>query len=106
MRDVVALVGGRRASYLMVGEGRTTMMFPGGPGFAADYMRPDADLFADVLHSFLVDPHGSGQSSPPASPADYAPEGHARFYEEVRSALGLTGVTVLGHSFGAITVLV
>lgn len=36
-------------------------------------------------------------------PAAYTPEGHARFYEEVRAALGLREVAVLGHPFGAIT---
>jgi proline iminopeptidase len=81
-------------------------MFPGGPGFAADYMRPDAELVADQLQSFLIDPHGSGRSSPPADPSGYTPEGYARFYEDVREALGLEKVVVVGHSFGAITGLV
>lgn len=103
MVEVVALPGGRRASYQVVGSGRPTLMFPGGPGFGADYMRPDAELLADRLQSFLIDPHGSGQSSPPDDPSAYTPEGHARFYEEVRAALGLREVAVLGHSFGAIT---
>lgn len=106
MSEIVALPGGRRASYQVVGQGQPTLMFPGGPGFAADYMRPDAELLADGLQSFLIDPHGSGQSTPPVDPGDYTPEGHARFYEEVRRALGLRKVIVLGHSFGAITGLV
>jgi len=80
-------------------------MLPGGPGFAAAYMRGDADLFADTLQSFLIDPHGSGDSTAPRDPADYSPEGHARFYEEVREALGLDKVVVLGHSFGGTTAL-
>jgi proline iminopeptidase len=80
-------------------------MFPGGPGFAASYMRRDAELFADTLQSFLVDPHGSGASTPPMDPAGYSPEGHARFYDEVRQRLGLDVVCVLGHSFGATTAL-
>ena len=55
---------------------------------------------------FLPDrPHGSGSSTPPVSPAGYSPEGHARFYEEVRQALALPEVVVLGHSFGATTAL-
>lgn len=41
----------------------------------------------------------------PASPDGYSPEGHARFYEEVRQALALPEVVVLGHSFGATTAL-
>jgi pimeloyl-ACP methyl ester carboxylesterase len=80
-------------------------MLPGGPGFAAAYMRGDAELFADTLQSFLIDPHGSGDSTAPKDPADYSPEGHARFYEEVRQALGLDRVVVLGHSFGGTTAL-
>ena len=42
---------------------------------------------------------------PPPDPASYSPEGHARFYEGVRRALGLSKVVVLGHSFGATTAL-
>jgi proline iminopeptidase len=80
-------------------------MLPGGPGFAAAYMRPDAELFADTLQSFLIDPHGSGDSTAPKNPADYSPEGHARFYDEVSEALGLDQVVVLGHSFGGTTAL-
>lgn len=80
-------------------------MFPGGPGFAAKYMRGDAELFSGALRTFLIDPHGSGGSSVPEDPADYSPEGHARFYDEVRTALGLSRVVVFGHSFGATTAL-
>ena len=76
-------------------------MFAGGPGFAASYMTGDAELLSDTLQSYLIDPHGSGSSTPPADPADYSPEGHARFYEEARQALGLPRAVVLGHSFGA-----
>jgi proline iminopeptidase len=101
----VELGGGRRASYEVIGDGPPAMMLPGGPGLACAYMRSTAELFADVWQSYLVDPHGSGDSSPPSSPDDYSPEGHARFYDEVRSALGLEAVTVVGHSFGATTAL-
>jgi proline iminopeptidase len=80
-------------------------MFAGGPGFSAAYMNGDAELLSDVLCSYLIDPHGSGSSTPPADPADYSPEGHARFYEQVRQALALPEVTVVGHSFGATTAL-
>jgi proline iminopeptidase len=95
----------RRATFEVIGQGFPALMLPGGPGFAAGYMRGDAELFADVLRIHLVDPHGSGGSTPPADPSDYSPEGHARFYEDVRRALGLGPVVVFGHSFGATTAL-
>jgi proline iminopeptidase len=103
--QVAALPGGRAASYEVIGGGRPALMFAGGPGFSASYMNGDAELLADVLCSYLIDPHGSGSSTPPADAADYSPEGHARFYEQVRQALGLPEVVVLGHSFGATTAL-
>ena len=103
--QIVGLAGGRTASYEVIGSGRPALMFAGGPGFSAAYMNGDAQLLSDQLCSYLIDPHGSGSSTPPADPADYSPEGHARFYEQVRQALALAEVVVLGHSFGATTAL-
>ena len=103
--QTVELGSGRQATYEVIGEGAPTLMFAGGPGFASRYMRSTAELFADVLQSHLIDPHGSGGSTAPADPADYSPQGHARFYEDVRVALGLGPVTVFGHSFGGTTAL-
>jgi proline iminopeptidase len=105
MTQIVALPGGRAASYEVIGSGRPALMLAGGPGFSASYMNGDAELLSEVLCSYLIDPHGSGSSTPPADPADYSPEGHARFYEEVRQALALPEVVVLGHSFGGTTAL-
>jgi proline iminopeptidase len=103
--ETIDLGGGRRATYEVVGDGLPAIMLPGGPGFASAYMRGDAELFRGSLRSHLIDPHGSGGSTPPADPGDYSSEGHARFYEEVRRALGLGPVVVFGHSFGATTAL-
>jgi len=101
----VDLGGGRQATYEVIGSGPPALMLPGGPGFSSAYMRGTARLFDDVLESYLIDPHGSGGSTAPSDPADYSPEGHVRFYEQVRAALGLGRVTVFGHSFGATTAL-
>jgi pimeloyl-ACP methyl ester carboxylesterase len=96
----VELQHGRQATYDIIGGGESALLFPGGPGAAASYMRRDAELLSDTFTCYLIDPHGSGGSTPPGSPEGYSPEGHARFYNEVRAALGLEHVTVLGHSFG------
>ena len=85
----------------------------GSPRYAAGWPRPFGAIHAWYCRavscrwfaSYLVDPHGSGGSSAPADPASYSPEGHARFYEEVRAALGLDEVILIGHSFGATTAL-
>jgi proline iminopeptidase len=102
---LIGLTDGRQASYDVIGTGRPTLMLPGGPGLGAEYMRDQAELFADTLESYLIDPHGSGRSTPPRDTSAYSPEGHAAFYDEVRQALGLGDVLLLGHSFGATTAL-
>jgi proline iminopeptidase len=101
----VDLGAGRRATYEVIGEGEPALMLPGGPGLAAGYMRSTAELFSDTWRSYLIDPHGSGGSTPPADPAQYSPAGHVEFYEQVREALGLPALTVVGHSFGATTTI-
>jgi pimeloyl-ACP methyl ester carboxylesterase len=103
--QTIELSGGRRATYQVIGSGEPALMLPGGPGLAASYMRSTAELFADRWQSYLIDPHGSGGSTPPADPAQYAPEGHVAFYDEVRETLGLPALPVIGHSFGATTAL-
>ena len=103
--ETVTLGDGRQATYEVIGHGSPALMLPGGPGFASRYMRGTAELLADFLQIYLVDPHGSGGSTPPKQQNDYSPEGHARFYEEVRAALGLSQMAVIGHSFGATTAL-
>jgi proline iminopeptidase len=105
VEQVIGLADGRQASYEVIGTGRPTLMLPGGPGLGAEYMYDHAELFADTLESYLIDPHGSGRSTPPREASAYSAEGHAAFYHEVRQALGLGDVLVLGHSFGATTAL-
>jgi proline iminopeptidase len=105
LRDTVELGDGRRAAYEVVGEGDPILYFQGGPGFSASLLRDEAALLADRFAVYLIDPHGSGGSSPPADPSLYDHIGHARFYDEVRRALGLGEVTAMGISFGSIVAL-
>ncbi|HEY7874883.1 MAG TPA: alpha/beta hydrolase [Actinomycetota bacterium] len=101
----VSLPGGARASYEVVGRGQPLLCFPGGPGFPSIIVREDAELLADHFEVYLVDPPGTGASTPAAAPEDYSHLGHARFYDEVRRALGLGTVTIHGVSFGAVCAL-
>lgn len=97
---------GRTATYEVVGGGEEPLLFfPGGPGFGAMIVRDDAELFAEHFTVYLIDPHGSGGSSPPVDPDEYSPQGTARWYEDVRQALGLGSVNVGGQSFGSLTAL-
>jgi proline iminopeptidase len=105
LSDSVELAQGRRASYEILGHGEPLLYFQGGPGFSASLLRSEAQLLADRFAVYLIDPHGSGGSTPPADTSQYDHIGHARFYDEVRRALGLEQVSVMGISFGAVVAL-
>lgn len=100
MSETIELGDGRRATYHVLGSGEPLLSFMGGPGFPAILNLPDAELLQDRFTVYLIDPHGSGGSTPPENPSDYDHLGHARFYDSVRRALGLDRVTVEGTSFG------
>jgi proline iminopeptidase len=101
----VDLGNGRRAAYEVIGEGSPLIYFQGGPGFSAALLRDEAQLLADQFAVHLIDPPGSGGSTAPSDPAQYDHLGHARFYEEVRVALGIGPATIMGSSFGGIVAL-
>lgn len=103
--ESVELPDGGRAAYEVVGRGEPLLYFQGGPGFSASLLRDDAELLADRFALHLIDPHGSGGSTPPADPARYDHVGHAQFYDSVRRAIGLERVSVMGHSFGSLVAL-
>ena len=102
---VVELTDGRQASYQVVGSGWPALMLAGGPGLGAAFRYHHAELFTDTPESYLIDPHGSGRSTSPRDASVYSPEGHAVFYDEVRHALDLGEVLLLGESLGATTAL-
>lgn len=98
--QTVQLDDGRKATYEVVGSGEPAIWFEGGPGFNAAMGRADCQLLGDRFECYLIDAHGTGGSTPPLDPLDYFADGTARFYDEVRRALGLGPVTLLGHSWG------
>ena len=80
LADRVDLGGGREASYEVIGAGPPLLYFQGGPGFSAALLRPEAQLLADHFAVYLIDPAGSGESTPPSDSSQYDHIGHAHFY--------------------------
>jgi pimeloyl-ACP methyl ester carboxylesterase len=98
--ETIELGEGRRATYEVVGEGEPAIWFEGGPGFNAALGRGDCEVLAGRFRCHLVDPPGTGGTTPQREPRGYGLRGTAAFYEEVRVALGLGRATLLGHSWG------
>jgi pimeloyl-ACP methyl ester carboxylesterase len=105
LSESIELGDGRRAAYEVIGHGEPLLYFQGGPGFSANLLRDDAGLLGDRFAVHLIDPHGSGGSTPPADRARYDHIGHARFYDEVRRSLGIDRATIMGWSFGGTVAL-
>jgi proline iminopeptidase len=96
----VAVEGGQVA-YRVYGTGsRALLCLHGGPGCPIPYLDSIADLASDDLRVILYDQLGCGESEAPDDPALWTMERFVRELEQVRSALDLGRIDLLGHSFG------
>jgi proline iminopeptidase len=86
--------------YKIVGRGAPLMIVHGGPGASHDYFLPWLLPLMRSNKLVFIDERGSGRSSKMADPKQYTLENIAEDVEEVRQALGLGKISLLGHSFG------
>jgi pimeloyl-ACP methyl ester carboxylesterase len=92
----------RRFEWEEVGRGDPMLWIEGGPGFPAHLARPDAALFARWFKVHLVNAPGCGRTAAPDRREQYDLANHVEFFDDVRRALGLGPVTLVGHSWGAL----
>lgn len=102
--NLLSLPDGSVAEWEAIGEGPPLLWIEGGPGLPAHLARPDLDLLADRFRGYLVNAPGNGQSSPPVG-GDYSLDAAVRYFDAVRTALGLERFTVMGHSWGGLVAL-
>lgn len=99
-------VTGGRVWYQIVGSGEATplLVLHGGPGIPHDYLEPLADL-AEERPVVFYDQLGCGKSERPDDVSLWRIERFAEEVGQVRQALGLTQVHLLGHSGGTMVAL-
>jgi pimeloyl-ACP methyl ester carboxylesterase len=95
---------GRRLEYATSGDGPVLVCHPGGPGFSSRYFA-DLSGLADVRNLVLLDPRGTGGSSPAPDPSGYDIEHYVADVEELRLHLGLERFELLGHSHGGVVAM-
>jgi proline iminopeptidase len=95
-------VEGGRVWYRIVGSGSATplLLLHGGPGAPSVYLNPLEGVSADRPVIFY-DQLGSGQSDRPADNSLWTVDRFVRELGDVREALGLEHVHILGHSWGS-----
>ncbi len=94
-------VHGGRVFYRVFGSGDAVPLLAlhGGPGFPHDYLEPLAAL-ADERPVVLYDQLGSGRSDRPDDLGLWRMERFVQELGQVRAALGMERVHLLGHSWG------
>jgi proline iminopeptidase len=95
-------VDGGRVWYEIRGEGDAIplLCLHGGPGFCHDYLESLFDL-ADDRPVVMYDQLGCGNSERPGDPSLWIAERHVIELRQVRDALGLDRVHLLGQSWGS-----
>lgn len=88
--------------YKIVGRGAPLMIVHGGPGASHDYLLPYLLPLARNNKLVFIDERGSGRSEKLQDVSQYTVENMAEDVEEVRQALGLGKVSLLGHSYGGV----
>lgn len=93
------LSDGSMFTYAVAGQGPPMIGMPGGPGVSAGYLHSFAEPLLDRFTWYLVDPPGTGGSSPVD---DYSIGAHVAFYRRALDAFGFDRAHVFGHSYSGI----
>lgn len=88
--------------YTTIGRGAPLLIVHGGPGASHDYFLPYLLPLARYNKLIFIDERGSGRSEKLADPAGYTVENMVEDVEDVRIALGLGKISLLGHSYGGV----
>jgi pimeloyl-ACP methyl ester carboxylesterase len=99
---------GATIGYVALGASaapRTLICHPGGPGMSGAYFGDLCGLPSERVRVVLLDPRGTGTSSPPID-GRYELEDYATDIDELRDHLGLERIDLLGHSHGGFVAMV
>ncbi|MGC1106791.1 MAG: proline iminopeptidase-family hydrolase [Candidatus Acidiferrales bacterium] len=93
---------GEMIYYMIVGRGAPLFIVHGGPGASHDYFLPYLLPLARHNELVFIDERGSGRSQQLSDPSGYTVENMVEDVEDVRTALNLGKITLLGHSYGGV----
>lgn len=88
--------------YKTFGQGDPLLIVHGGPGASHDYFLPYLLPLARTNRLIFIDERGSGQSQKLEDTSAYTVESMVEDVEDVRLALDLGKISLLGHSYGGV----
>ena len=88
--------------YKTLGQGKPLVILHGGPGASHDYLLPYLLPLARENRLIFIDERGSGRSQKLEDPTGYTVENMVEDVEDVRQALDLGKISLLGHSCGGV----
>jgi proline iminopeptidase len=100
IRDGFIDANGVMLYYMSTGRGQPLLIVHGGPGASHDYFLPYLLPLARHHRVIFIDERGSGRSQKLQDPSGYTIENMVEDVEQVRQALGLGKISLLGHSYG------
>jgi proline iminopeptidase len=90
--------------FLALGKGSPLVIVHGGPGASHDYFLPYLLPLARNHRLIFIDERGSGRSQRLQDLSQYTVEAMVEDLEDVRVALNLGKIDLLGHSYGGVLV--
>ncbi|HWX53326.1 MAG TPA: proline iminopeptidase-family hydrolase [Verrucomicrobiae bacterium] len=88
--------------YKILGRGAPLLIVHGGPGASHDYLLPHLLPLARTNRLIFIDERGSGRSQKLEDASQYTVENMVEDVEDVRQALGLGKISLMGHSYGGV----
>ncbi len=95
-------IDGYQINVETLGKGDPIFFFAGGPGNSHDYMQGNFGQYHLTHQVVFIDMLGRGMSDDAKHPNEYSVENDVHITEEVRKALKLRKISLVGHSYGTV----
>jgi proline iminopeptidase len=98
MEDHSVSLNGVDLHYRTIGDGPVLFLVPPGWGVGSNYLQRAFSSLAELFRLAFIDTRGSGLSGRPADPTHMGSVDMANDLEALRMHLGLSEISILGHS--------
>lgn len=95
-------IDGYKINVETLGKGAPVFFFAGGPGNSHDYMQGAFGQYYKTHQVVFIDMLGRGMSDNAKDVSEYSIANDVHIAEQVRIALGLDKIALVGHSYGTV----